>query len=153
MAPRIRPLGRLAFAWHSANILQAVRDNIGKLDVKFKVEGVDLDDSLAIYIVGSLAGTGSGMFLELAKMIKAYWPAYPVIGVFFMSDMFSSVGDNQYRDANCYAALQELDFYQNASNKLDPLISREGQMFQFVTAADEHRDFNLPLTAMFSGDQ
>lgn len=145
-AKGIRPLGRLAFSWHSSQIMQVVQNNISKIDCQFNIADVQLDNEIDVYVVGSLAGgTGSGMFLELAKMLKANWPTFSVYGVFFLSDMFSSVSDNQYRDANCYAALQELDFYQTPGNSLDPLISRERFMFEFVDSAGLKKRFNLPL--------
>lgn len=144
-AKGIRPLGRLAFAWHSSDILSIIQENIGKIDVNSFTES-NLDNNIDIYVVGSLAGgTGSGMFLEIAKLLKANWPTNSVYGVFFLSDMFTAVGDNQYRDANCYAALQELDFYQNAGNMGDPLISKERHLFEFVDSSGGAKSFNLPL--------
>ncbi len=145
-ARAIRPLGRLAFSWHADTVKNRIQENINALDIQFTTEGISLDDSISIYVVGSLAGgTGSGMFLELAKMIKANWPAYPRYGVFFLSDVFEDIGNNQTRNANCYAALQELDFYQTASNALDPLISAERNMFEFIEPNGQKRSFTLPI--------
>jgi hypothetical protein len=145
-AKGIRPLGRLAFAWHSASIQKILQDNLATLNVQFNIEGIEVDNAIDVYVVGSLAGgTGSGMFLELAKMLKANWPTNSVYGVFFPSDMFEIKGDNEYRDANCYAALQELDFYQTASNSLDPLIANERHLFEFIDSAGGIKGFNLPL--------
>ncbi|MCB5252846.1 MAG: tubulin-like doman-containing protein [Candidatus Cloacimonadaceae bacterium] len=145
-AKGIRPLGRLAFSWHSSDILLTLEQNISKLDRQFDVSGVELDNEIDVYIVGSLAGgTGSGMFLELAKLLKSNWPSNSVYGIFFLSDMFAEKGDNEYRDANCYAALQELDFYQTAANSLDPLIGKERHMFEFVDSEGITKKFNLPL--------
>ncbi len=144
-AKGIRPLGRLAFAWHSSDIYSVIRENLSKIDVNAFLDA-SLDNNIDIYVVGSLAGgTGSGMFLEIAKLIKANWPTHSIYGVFFLSDMFTSVGDNQYRDANCYAALQELDFYQNAGNSGDPLVGKERHLFEFVDSSGSTLSFNLPL--------
>lgn len=145
-AKGIRPLGRLAFSWHADTIKNRIHANLKDLNVVFNVPGVDVDQNISIYIVGSLAGgTGSGMFLEVAKLIKANWPEYQCYGVFFLSDIFEEVGNNQIRSANCYSALQELDFYQTAANALDPLISKERHMFEFVEPNGAVKSFELPL--------
>lgn len=145
-AKAIRPLGRLAFSWHADTIKNNIHANLLDLNVVFNVPGVDVDDSISIYIVGSLAGgTGSGMFLEIAKLIKANWPQHQCYGVFFLSDIFEDVGDNRVRNSNCYASLQELDFYQTAANALDPLIGKERHMFEFVEPNGAVRSFELPL--------
>ncbi len=84
--------------------------------------GFDIDPGTQfIYVICSLCGgTGSGMFLDVAYMLRKIVGVDPstrrFIGMFVMPEVYEPVVENQHLKriyANSYAALRELDFLMN----------------------------------------
>lgn len=75
-----------------------------------------------IYIICSLCGgTGSGMFLDIAYMLRKLVGVDPstrrFVGMLVLPEVYESVVENQHLkriNANTYAALRELDFLMNS---------------------------------------
>jgi hypothetical protein len=118
-AGQIRAYSRLGFFEHYAKIRNAlvnagqiVRnvENIRKVREKHHLE--TNPDDLQVFIVFSIAGgTGSGMFLDLAFLIKDIFrgAALTTIGAVLMPGLFNPHEDRIF--ANGYAALKELEHY------------------------------------------
>lgn len=121
-AAGIRPYGRLAFHYAvdqfrqrvSTNVELATRDSNRQLTAERlgSTPGYGLD----IYIISSLVGgTGSGTFLEVCyntrEVVRNRGGNAMLIGTFTIS----GAGLDQYRRANCYAALKELEYHATAA--------------------------------------
>ena len=103
-AGQIRPVGRLAFFHHYHKIRQKLetklykitnRDAIDKVNYSFggKYDFKVDDNACKVFIVGSLAGgTGSGMFLDMAFLVKDINPRFCPTGLFFLPSVFSHIG-------------------------------------------------------------
>ncbi len=117
--PRIleRPLSRFVFAWN-ADILRQIIDDF--------LDSSDNDFISNVFICGSLCGfTGSGMFIDLAYLIKNIINQnqnknFNVFGMFALSSFFDGVMGNQRIKSNCYASLTELDYFMNSINNQNP---------------------------------
>lgn len=78
-----------------------------------------------IYVICSLCGgTGSGMFLDVAYLLRKIVGVDPstkrFMGVFVMPEVYEPVIENQHIKriyANAYAALRELDFLMNSPKR------------------------------------
>lgn len=116
-AQQIRQRGRLAlFANYSE-----IRDRLArKLDEVRKVENVAaMKDKgfkvserkgVNVYVVSSLAGgTGSGMFLDVAFIMRNVNPSSNISGVFILPRVFSRLPGTDLIKANTYAALKEIE--------------------------------------------
>jgi O-acetyl-ADP-ribose deacetylase (regulator of RNase III) len=86
----------------------------------------DVDPTLQfVYIVSSLCGgTGSGMFLDVAYMLRKIVGVDPstrrFIGMFVLPEVYEPVVENAHIKriyANSYAALRELDFLMNSPKR------------------------------------
>ncbi len=71
---------------------------------------------ISIFITCSIVGgTGNGMILDLAAMIKDifkdYWPSPRVYGILVLPSAFKRVVYNRNARANAYAALKEFDYF------------------------------------------
>ena len=62
-------------------------------------------------------GTGSGMFIEMAKLIKDLIPNSNVIGYAVSNSFYDNVGIHWNVKSNAYAALLELDYCMHAHKK------------------------------------
>lgn len=116
-AQQIRQRGRLAlFANYSE-----IRDRLArKLDKVRKVENIAKmkDDDFRVserkgvnvFVVSSLAGgTGSGMFLDIAFILRNVNPSSNISGVFVLPRVFSRLPGTDLIKANTYAALKEVE--------------------------------------------
>jgi len=149
-ASAIRPFGRLAFWWRVNDIEKKIREKIQKLerttlntDSSIKLSG---PANIEIYIVGSLAGgTGSGMFLDLGFLLEKISSNYVRNAFLFLSDVFDSFDSQKdIRSANCYAALQELNFYMDPQN--ERLKNNQDNIaFSFDWGKGDSRDIKLPV--------
>ncbi|MBI2265210.1 MAG: tubulin-like doman-containing protein [Armatimonadetes bacterium] len=115
-AKGIRALGRLAFFLNYPRIRKAFNDlvnrvsDLGNIKYMAKTHGVQVEKGVNVFTVSSLCGgTGSGMFLDLAFMVKQELVgqehtrlAYLVMPGIFGTDLTHATG---------YAALRELNHY------------------------------------------
>jgi hypothetical protein len=118
-AGQIRAYSRLGFFEHYADLRNAIVnagarvrnvENIKLVREKHKLEANPQD--LQVFIIFSLAGgTGSGMFLDLAFLVKDIFrgTALTTIGCVLMPGLFNPNEDRVF--ANGYAALKELEHY------------------------------------------
>lgn len=127
-AGQYRPYSRLGFYYHymraQSSIRQAIDDALGKIQNPASINKVmnsprlqrlnyaaDLDTSKRnVYLVGSLAGgTGSGLFLDMGRLVRDLAPDAILVGFFVTSRFFPQPKNRMH--ANTYAALLELDHY------------------------------------------
>jgi len=118
-AGQIRAYSRLGFFEHYTDLRNAIVnagtqvrnvENIKTVREKHRLEANPHD--LQVFIIFSLAGgTGSGMFLDLAFLVKDIFrgTALTTIGCVLMPGLFNPNEDRVF--ANGYAALKELEHY------------------------------------------
>ncbi|HRW05025.1 MAG TPA: tubulin-like doman-containing protein [Caldilineaceae bacterium] len=123
-AKQLRPIGRLCFFRNYVTFKQLFETKLTNLDKIRDMEvaqnrGFPVVGNLQlIYVVSSLCGgTGSGMFMDVAHRIRAQVRNNArVVGIFFLPDVLESelTSDLQRRRirANAYAALKELNYFQ-----------------------------------------
>jgi len=123
-AKQLRPIGRLCFFRNYVTFKQLMETKLANLDKIRDMEvaqnrGFPVVGNLQlIYVVGSLCGgTGSGMFMDVAHRIRAQVRNNArVVGIFFLPDVLEGeiTSDLQRRRirANAYAALKELNYFQ-----------------------------------------
>ena len=75
---------------------------------------------ISIFITCSIVGgTGNGMILDIAAMIKDifkdYWPAPRVYCILVLPSAFKRVVYNRNARANAYAALKEIDYFMSGN--------------------------------------
>ena len=138
-AKQLRPIGRLCFFRNYVTFKQLFETKLANLDKIRDVEvaqnrGFPVVGNLQlIYVVSSLCGgTGSGMFMDVAHRIRAQVRNNArVVGIFFLPDVLEAelTSDLQRRRirANAYAALKELNYFQEtqAFSVLYPSEQRE----------------------------
>ena len=123
-AKQLRPIGRLSFFRNYVNFkrlletkyagLDKIRDNEMAQNRGFPVMG----NYQLVYVVSSLCGgTGSGMFMDVAHRVRALVRSNArVVGIFYLPDVLEEEisSDLQRRriKANAYAALKELNYFQ-----------------------------------------
>ena len=102
--------------------------------------------NIDIHVVSSIAGgTGSGIVIELAKIIKKIIPNSNVMGYFFSDSFFQSLPCTWNVKANAYATLFELNFEMSSSNRpFDTCVyidnktdSHNGMVEQYMYGLDE----------------
>lgn len=118
-AGQIRPLARLAFFTNKAEIQEALRRIYNKVSTnRISGDRVDVQSPVRVVVVAGFAGgTGSGMFLDLAALVKHELQSFEspkVEGYFVLPGGFGSVEKGQSYPklaANGFAALRELNHY------------------------------------------
>lgn len=137
-AGTIRQLGRLCFWWHYANIRDAIRgilfDLIQARHSQFMQDryGMQIDPGINFHIIAGLAGgTGSGMFLDMAYLVRKLAGS---VGVSPVQVNGYLVLPQAFRDLpvavalpNGYAALKELNYYSYYHEPDAPLASVYGE--------------------------
>ncbi|HKP76462.1 MAG TPA: tubulin-like doman-containing protein [Longimicrobiaceae bacterium] len=124
-ARAVRPLGRLAF-FHRAEeirrrIVNAVRDITDarrreEMRERYGIE-VATDSVQAVLVFSVAGGTGSGMFLDTAFMLRhlartGQIPSVNSLGFLVLPSVFAPpTVENERFYANAYAALKELEYY------------------------------------------
>ncbi len=118
-AGQIRAYSRLGFFEHYTKIRNALNNasqqvrNIENIKTVFNKHKLDANpNELQVFIIFSVAGgTGSGMFLDLAFLVRDVFKgmALTSIGVIMMPGLFNPNEDRVF--ANGYAALKELEYY------------------------------------------
>lgn len=138
-AGTVRQLARLAFWHHYAKIRDAITTQLVDLksstvaSVMRERYGSEIDDGINVHIIfGMAGGTGSGIFLDTAYLVRKILKdlgisgAHQYIGYGILPQAFKDLtGTNAL--ANGYAALKELNYfsYKYASN--NPLASVFGE--------------------------
>lgn len=119
-AGQIRAYSRLGFFEHYHEIRQAIQKagerirNVENVKLMLDRHGMEVEGSnkFNVYVVCSIAGgTGSGMFLDVAFLIKDLFAGQPVtsIGFLVLPRLFGTEVPRIF--ANGYAALKELEHY------------------------------------------
>ena len=119
-AGQIRAYSRLGFFEHYHTIRQAIQKagerirNVENMKLMLDRHGMEVEGSnrFNVYIVCSVAGgTGSGMFLDVAFLVKDIFAGQPVtsVGFLVMPKLFGTEVPRVF--ANSYAALKELEHY------------------------------------------
>jgi hypothetical protein len=123
-AKQLRPIGRLCFFRNYVTFKQSLETKLANLDKIRDMEAAQnrgfpvVGNYQLIYVVSSLCGgTGSGMFMDVAHRIRAQVRNNArVVGIFFLPDVLEAEisSDLQRRRirANAYAALKELNYFQ-----------------------------------------
>ncbi|MFW5629113.1 MAG: tubulin-like doman-containing protein [Candidatus Cloacimonadaceae bacterium] len=150
-ASAMRPFGKLAFWKHSRKIEAKIADAVKRLkNPNFNINNLSSANDIDVYVIASLAGgTGSGMLIDTAVMLQKVDPNLNPTGIFFLSDVFahdsaSPVGGNQEeRDANCFATLQELDFYMTPENQ--SVRDENPSLFDFNWSPSQEHSIKLPI--------
>ena len=127
-AGQYRPYSRLGLYHHysraGSSVRQSIVDALAKIQNPASIEKImsspklqrlnyaaDLDVTKRnVYLIGSLAGgTGSGMFLDMARIVRYLAADAILVGFFATSRFFPHA--KQRMHANTYAALLEWDYY------------------------------------------
>ncbi|GIV79444.1 MAG: hypothetical protein KatS3mg050_3838 [Litorilinea sp.] len=123
-AKQLRPIGRLCFFRNYVTFKQLLETKLANLD---KIRDMEVAQNRGfpvvgnyqlIYVVSSLCGgTGAGMFLDVVHRIRAQVRNNArIVGIFFLPDVLEAEisSDLQRRRirANAYAALKELNYFQ-----------------------------------------
>ncbi|HEV2706444.1 MAG TPA: tubulin-like doman-containing protein, partial [Pyrinomonadaceae bacterium] len=157
-AGQIRAYSRLGFFEHYTKIRNALVNasqkvrNIENIKAVFDKHKLDANpNELQVFIVFSVAGgTGSGMFLDLAFLVKDVFKgtALTSIGVIVMPGLFNPNEERIF--ANGYAALKELEYYSYEHDfevEWPDMVRREipGPPFNYTYLIDRN---NLSNTAV-----
>lgn len=118
-AQQIRQRGRLAlFANYSeirdklAQKVDEVRNVENITAMKDKGFYVSERKNVSVFVVSSLAGgTGSGMFLDIAFILRNLVPSANISGVFILPRVFARLPGTDLIKANTYAALKEIETF------------------------------------------
>lgn len=94
--------------------------NMEGRELTFDVTHFKRGAQISIFITASIVGgTGNGMLLDLAAMVKDifkdYWPKPRVYGIIVLPSAFKRVVYNRNARANAYAALKEIDFFMSGN--------------------------------------
>ena len=151
-AQQRRPIGRTAFFLRYANpiyqtLIEAIGRMYGEADREApafqRAEDVEKGKRL-IFIIGSVAGgTGSGMMIDLANLVRhavmsnQNWQSVSVSGIIVMPDAFASyarfMDDPTNLKPNSYAALRELDRFMRVHSSFLPYMVRYAESEQSIT--------------------
>ncbi len=127
-AKQLRPIGRLCFFRNYVTFKQMLETKLSNLD---KIRDMEVAQNRGfpvvgnyqlIYVVSSLCGgTGSGMFMDTAHRIRAAVRNNArIVGIFYLPDVLEAeiTSDLQRRRirANAYAALKELNYFQETQS-------------------------------------
>ena len=122
-AGQIRPVARLVAWANRQEIVSAFLVAWGKVTKMTEETGkrVITDKPVRVVICGSVAGgTGGGIFLDVAAMIRDACPdkGVSITGYFVLPNVFASVANNAKPKANGYACLTELNYYSTEPYKV-----------------------------------
>lgn len=100
--------------------LAAVRDNLVNANAIQDDSDYDLlaTTKIDVHLCFSICGgTGSGMFIEIAKIIKSVIPNSNLIGYALSNSFYDNVGVHWNVKSNAYASLVELDYCMHAHKR------------------------------------
>ncbi len=129
-ASQMKPVGRFSFAWNAAKIRDKLYNILSTtIDVdearRNKIGESNLVPFTNVFICGSICGgTGSGIFLDVANLVRFVAKQTNVItkiyGFMALASVYDSISGDLKLKPNCYASLIELDHYQNENNFRSP---------------------------------
>lgn len=123
-AKQLRPIGRLSFFRNYVTFKRLLETKYASLDKIRDLEMAQnrrfpvMSNYQLVYVVSSLCGgTGAGMFMDVAHRVRALVRSNArVVGIFYLPDVLEEEinSDLQRRriKANAYAALKELNYFQ-----------------------------------------
>lgn len=116
---QIRSNGRFAFEVNRNIIYERLQRYYDELmNIRLGMADILYTPNIDIHVVSSIAGgTGSGIIIEFAKVIKEAIPNSNVMGYFFSDSFFQSLPCTWNVKANAYATLFELNFEMSSSNR------------------------------------
>lgn len=127
-AAQIRPLGRLAlhahverFIGHLGTTLDALTDRARLAEMPAGTVTDELG-SIEVYVLTSLCGgTGSGMFIDVAQLIRDELRDAPNVHVcdLLLPGPFRRLGATARVSPNAYAALKELDYLASLNEAVE----------------------------------
>jgi hypothetical protein len=123
-----RSKGKLALLYHVKEVEPSILDgiNTGVINAKKVLASSAHGATVRVFIACSLCGgTGSGMFIDLAYLIKRELKRNDfnpiIVGVFFLPGAMRGITNDEtylkWFGANTYASLLELNFWQNPEKK------------------------------------
>ena len=124
-AGQVRSNGRFAITYNEVNVknkIKQVYDQVSSithlLNEKYEILGNEIEINLVFSLCG---GTGSGIFINVAYLIKELYPQAKITGYAVLPDVFRTMGNGaafaRVRP-NAYGSIQDLDY-------LMPLARRE----------------------------
>lgn len=144
---QIRSNGRFAFEVNRNIIYERLQRYYDELmNIRLGMADILYTPNIDIHVVSSIAGgTGSGIVIELAKIIKKIIPNSNVMGYFFSDSFFQPLPCTWNVKANAYATLFELNFEMSSSNRpFDTCVyidnktdSHNGMVEQYMYGLDE----------------
>lgn len=149
-AQQRRPIGRTALVLCYANpVYQSIVEAIGRMygepEQEKPVDAKDVERSKRlIFVIGSVAGgTGSGMFIDVANLIRhairgnPNWQSVSVSAVIVLPEAFAMytrfMDDPTNLKPNSFAALRELDRFMRVHSSFLPYMIRYAENQQSVT--------------------
>lgn len=123
---QIRARGRLAFYVNIKRIQEKIEEEISLITSVEQNENpylrAEARSKCDVYIIASLCGgTGSGMFLDVALLVKHFLRESQgqVKGMFLLPSVFRGKGGTKFVIPNAYASLVELDHLMQIAEKRD----------------------------------
>ena len=115
-AGQLRPLARVVAVTNYDNIIKKIDHAYGEVtrydERSERGKRVNKQLPVQIIIVAGLAGgTGAGVFLEVAAMVRDRVPGASIQGRFVLPDVFRKVDSGPKLPANGYACLKEINHY------------------------------------------
>jgi hypothetical protein len=151
-ARAVRPLGRLAFFHHAAHIRRRILAAVGDItNARRRQEmldryGIEVEaDAVHAVIVFSVAGgTGSGMFLDTAFLLRhlartGEIPAVNTMGYLGLPSLYgppTAETDRIY--GNAYAALKELEYYSARKDQRHDPAGQDDRVADRVREVSSH---------------
>lgn len=128
-AAMTRAIGRLALFWRISEVINvlgtAVRNLMALAHISLTggATSASQEQGLNIFLVTSVCGgTGSGIFLDLAYLVRDTLQQVGLLGVskvtgtLVLPGAFPRASDQYNLQANAYAALKELDFFMDTAS-------------------------------------
>lgn len=147
-----RPISRAALFLRYANpvyrsIIEAIARMYGESESEepLTLHAKDIEkDKRLIFIIGSVAGgTGSGMLIDVANLVRhainnnPHWQSISVSAVIVLPDAFASfmnfTNDPTHLKSNSFAALRELDRFMRVHSSTLPYMIRYAEAEQSIT--------------------
>jgi hypothetical protein len=122
-AGNIRSCGRLAlWGTNSAdgdnfrNVIEAIKETYSRVD---RIDtGKGTSNKPTVFITGTFTGgTGSGIFIDMAYLVRhLIYDVKELFGLFLIPGDPSSIKRDEVSYANTYAALKDLEYYNDVNN-------------------------------------
>lgn len=158
----VRPCGRLAFWNHYPKIRSVIERKLEGINNSNRINlaqdiGFNVDvGTKNVFLVASIAGgTGAGMLLDTAFLLKSIDKSLRITGVFFLPSVFTKVirkiseEIKQKIYANGYAALMELDHFMSPKVGLNLMTKDVYEKFDFKWGAKEESVEAGPLHTIY----